>query len=220
MDENHWNLGTWRGVPVSMHWTFLLSCAWLFLITWSLVATAIASVALLALYFAHEFGHVAVLRRKRIPVESIVIAGLHGRTSHGWASGRDQMHVAWGGVAAQLVVLVLALTLQYALVSFVASPLAWTIAGPVLLVWTKLNVFLMVIALLPIGPFDGRDAWTVVARARGAMRKRRVAKAPKPMPEPQLTEAQHRALEASSEKAAADLLAKFGRNEDRSRKDA
>lgn len=222
MDEDHWQLGVWRRVPVSMHWTFLLSCAWLYLFFWSFVATAIGSIALLALFFAHEFGHVAVLRRKGISVEGIQITGIHGKTSHEWASGNDRMLVAWGGVAAQVAMLVVAVVLGYILQNIDAGSIAWTVAGPVLFVWTKLNVFLMVIALLPIGPFDGRDAWTVVATVRNSYRRRRrAAQKVNTVPGRKLSPEEQQALQESSTKATTELLARLGKGaEDRKSEDA
>lgn len=221
MDKDSWHLGYWRGIPVEMHWTVLLSFAWMYLIFFDLVASAIGAVALFVLFVVHELGHVFVLRRRRIAVERIQLFGIHGKTSHEWASSENAMFVAWGGVAAQLVVLLVALAIGYALTRFNPPAFAWVVAGPVLLVWTKLNVFIMVIALLPIGPFDGRAAWYVIPWARGAWRKRRrAAREAKHFPEQKLSPERQRELEASSTKAAEDLLAKFGRPTDRKNEDA
>lgn len=211
MEQNHWQLGTWRRVPVSMHWTVLIAFAWLYLVFWDLAATAIASVAFFWLLLAHEFGHVAVLRRRKIPVEAIELNGIHGKTSHGLASSADEILVAWGGVAAQLALLLLALAAGYAF-DLTASPLVSFIAGPILFVLTKLNIFLMVVALLPIGPFDGHDAWAAIPWLRKAIRKRRqVARDIELSPEKSLSPEKRRELEESSTKAATELMGRFAK---------
>ncbi|HSV48003.1 MAG TPA: hypothetical protein VLJ58_19585 [Ramlibacter sp.] len=211
MEQNYWRLGTWCRVPVSMHWTVLIAFAWLYLFFWDLVAAAIASVAFFALLIAHEFGHAAVLRRRNIPVEGIELNGIHGKTSHGWASASDEMFVAWGGVGAQLAVLLVALAVGYALDGRAHSVVS-LIVGPMLFVWTKLNVFLMVVALLPIGPFDGHAAWAVIPWLRKTIRKRRqAARDAKLFPEKALSPEKRRELEESSTKAAAELMEKFSK---------
>lgn len=220
MEQTHWQLGTWRRVPVSMHWTVLIAFAWLYLFFFDLLATAIASVAFFALLVVHELGHVAVLRRRKIPVESIELFGIHGRTSHGWASAKDEILIAWGGVTAQIVVLLVALAVGYALELW-ANPIVWIVAGPILFVFTKLNIFLMLIALLPIGPFDGHTAWAAIPRLRKAVRRRRQGPNPAAQfPERELPPEKRRELEESSTKAAAELLAKLGKKAEDRKEDA
>lgn len=211
MEQNYWQLGRWRGIPVSMHWTVLIAFAWLYLLLWDLLATAIAAVALFALFVVHEFGHVAVLRRKKIAVESVELNGLHGRTAHGWASEGNDILVAWGGVAAQFVVLLLALGVMF-FVPLQSLPGLALIVGPMLFVFIKLNVFLMVVALLPLGPFDGHRAWAVIPWLRKRRRQRRQAAGNvKHFPEKKLSPERRRELEAQSTKAASELMDKLSK---------
>jgi len=219
METNYWQLGTWRRVPVSMHWTVLIAFAWLYLFFFDLLATAIASVAFFALLVAHELGHVVVLRRRKIAVASVELFGIHGRTSHAWASAADEIRIAWGGVGAQMVVLLSALGIGY-LLEPVTIPIVWIIAGPILFVLTKLNIFLMLIALLPIGPFDGHAAWAVIPRLRKAIRGRRAPRAAAQFPERDLPPEKLREFEESSTKAAAELLEKLGKKASGPKEDA
>ena len=220
MEQSHWQLGTWGRIPVSMHWTVLIVFAWLYLFFWDLVATAIASVAFFALLVAHELGHVAVLRKRKIPVESIELNGIHGKTSYGWASASDEILVAWGGVGAQLAVLLLALAAGYALDSR-TNPVVLFIAAPILFVFTKLNIFLMVIALLPIGPFDGHGAWAAIPWLRRAIRRRRqIAKDIKLFPEKGLSPEKRRELEEKSTKVATELMEKLAKKSEDRKEDA
>ncbi len=220
MEQNYWQLGTWRRIPVSMHWTVLIAFAWLYLFFWDLLATVIASAAFFALLVAHEFGHVAVLRKRKISVESIELFGIHGRTSHGWAPATDEILIAWGGVGAQVVVLLVALAIGYALELFV-SPIVWVAAAPILFVFTKLNIFLMVVVLLPIGPFDGHSAWAAIPWLRKTIRRRRrAAKEAALFPERDLPPERRRELEDSSTKAAAELMEKLGKKAQDRKEDA
>lgn len=220
MEKSHWELGTWGRIPVSMHWTVLLSFAWLYFFFWSLPATAIGAVALFALFVAHEFGHVAVLRRRKVAVESIELNGIHGRTSHAWASPRDETMAAWGGVGAQLLVLVAAWVASRA-IDFSDKPIAAFIVAPMLFVLININIVLMIIALLPIGPFDGHAAWAVIPQARSAMRKRRkAARDAKLFPEEHLSPDKRAELEEASSKAAAELMGKLARKPDSRKEDA
>jgi Zn-dependent protease len=218
-EQNYWELGRWRRIPVAMHWTVLFVLVWLYLFLGNVVATLIASVAFFALLVIHEMGHVAVLRRNKIPVERITFYGIHGRTDYPYASHGTEIAIAWGGVAAQLAVLALALVAAYT-IDFSAIPLGHAIAGPVLLVLIKLNIFLMIVALLPIGPFDGKAAWAVIPYARASLRKRKRAAARRKLfPEEALSPERRRELDESSAKAASDLLEKLskktgGRKED------
>lgn len=205
MERDHWNLGLWRGIPVAMHWTFLLSCAWLFLWLGSVVATLIGSVALLLLFIAHEAGHVLMIKWRGMQAERIMINGLHGRTEVSYADAWNGGIVAWGGVLAQLAVLVVA-GVASGLASGVGSPMAWTVLGPALFVFTKVNLFLMVIALLPIGPFDGAAAWALMPLLAARFKRRRSKAGP-----PKLSAQQQRDLEEQSQRAANELIRKVSR---------
>ena len=215
MRQDYWPLGTWGRIPVTMHWTVLLSFAWLYLIFFDLVATLVAVPFLFLLFVTHEYGHVAMLRVRKIPVTGIALFGIHGETSYNEypAKPQDVVAVAWAGVAAQLVVMLLALA-AVELVPFAAIPLGPIVAMVIFVVLVKVNAFLMIVALLPIGPFDGHAAWQVIPRMRAKLKRPPKAKPvtprpPSPEPEVTLAPEQQRELDASSERAAAELMAKL-----------
>jgi Zn-dependent protease len=221
MEKDYWQLGSWRRIPITMHWTVLISIAWMYLLFWNLLATAIASVALLILFFAHEFGHVYVFRKRGIAIESIQLLGIHGKTSHEWASPVTEMVAAWGGVGAQMLLLLAAIAIGHALDLVSPGPVVTVIAGPVLLVWTKLNIFLMIVALLPIGPFDGHNAWKVISWIRENIRKRgQIARDKKLNPEKYLSLKKRRELEEHSAKATAELMTRFSKKPEDRKDDA
>ena len=217
MRQDYWQLGTWGRIPVSMHWTVLLSFAWLYIIFFDLVATLFGAVALFILFVAHEYGHVFALRRRKIAVTGIAFFGIHGETSYNEYAAKpgDTIAVAWGGIAAQMVVLVLALAAG-AFVPFREIPFGPLVWGPMELVFTKFNIFLMIIALLPIGPFDGHAAWKVIPRMRAKAKRKPAPKArptPPPAPAPEaeavLSEEQQRELDQNAEKETAELMKKL-----------
>jgi Zn-dependent protease len=158
----------------------------------------------------HELGHVIVLRRRRIAVTGVSLWGIHGETSYNEYAAKpgDVVAVAWGGVAAQLVLMLLGMAVTQ-LVPLSAVPFGAELATVMFVVLVKLNIFLMIIALLPIGPFDGHAAWQVIRRTRAKVKAKAPPK-PKParpnQPAVQLSDAQQEELDAAAEKEAADLI--------------
>ena len=68
-------------------------------------------------------------------------------------------------------------------------------------------------------PFDGHDAWKIIPRMRKSIRRPRAAKrapapAPEPEPEPVRTPEEQRALDESSQRTAAELIARLSRKSD------
>ena len=189
-----------------MHWTVLLVFPWLWLMMQSIAAALIGSLAYLLLLLAHELGHAAMAHWRGATVESITLSGLHGQTSHAYPRNElDDILIAWSGVGAQLLVLLLALTSRYFLQDL-DSPLISFIAGPVLMVFTLWNLFLMIVALLPIGPMDGYRAWRVIPYLRNSLhRRRRSRKVVRLDPE------RRRALQKKSEQMASDVIQKLGK---------
>jgi Zn-dependent protease len=220
MEQNYWQLGTWGRIPVAMHWTVLIVGVWLYFFFWSIPATLLAFAAYVALLVAHEYGHVFALRRRKIPVESISLYALHGRTSYGYASPGYSIVVAWAGVAAQLVILAVALVLRYTL-DLHEYPLAAMAVSTILSIFIFGNLFLMAVALLPIGPFDGGAAWAAIPYLRAQLRRRKQRKREIELyPEKGLSPDKRRALEESSSKQAAELLEKFSKKADGRKEDA
>ncbi|HVT34131.1 MAG TPA: hypothetical protein VHE37_01000, partial [Nevskiaceae bacterium] len=170
--ENEWQLGRWWRVPLAMHWTVLLMLPWMFLWYRDVAITVGAFTGYFLVLLAHEFGHVWMARRLRIPVEGILLVGIHGQTSHGYANRADDLKIAWSGVGSQLLIL-LAAWLTTPLVLRLQLPLLDRFVGGLWLGFTDINLFLVVAALLPIGPFDGHRAWQVIPYWRDRFRRRR-----------------------------------------------
>ena len=205
--ENYWHLGRWFRIPVSMHWTVLLTLPWMWLWMRSIVAALIGFVAFVVLLLAHEFGHAAMARARGLSVDGIILNGLHGQTSHSYPRNeRDDILIAWSGVGAQFLILLLALAAGQVLETISAPWWVGTIAQPVLTVFTLWNIFLIIVALLPIGPMDGHRAWRIIPYLRKAMAGRqRSGKVVK------LDPARRRKLQQESEQKASEIISRLGK---------
>ena len=202
-----WRLGQWRGVPIALHWTVLLGLPWLLYLTRSATATLVAFPAFLFLLMAHELGHAAVARWRGVEVNRIDLFFLHGVCEHDAPDyEEDDVLIAWGGVAAQLVVLLVALAFDFVLPTL--SPAAYVVVAPALSVLIGTNVFIMIFNLIPIAPFDGARAWRALPLLRDwarttswGARVRRMFNARE--------RARTRRLEAESQRIAADIIDKL-----------
>jgi Zn-dependent protease len=206
--RSSWRLGRWRGVPISLHWTVLIGIPWFLYQTRSLAGTAIAFVGFLFLMLVHELGHAAVARWRRVDVDRIQLFFLHGTCTLSEApyDELDDVLIAWGGVAAQFVVLVIALAADVLLAMF--APAARYLAWPLLRVLIATNLFIIVFNLIPLAPFDGAKAWRILpmlaewwreTRFATSLRRRSAARAKE----------RTKKLEASSERIAADIIDKL-----------
>ncbi|HJY76071.1 MAG TPA: hypothetical protein VKE95_05530 [Burkholderiales bacterium] len=202
-----WRLGKWRGIPVLLHWTVFIGLFWFYYKTRSVPATAISFAAFFFLLIAHEFGHAAVARWRGVGVDEIELFFIHGLCRHEEPYyERDDVLIAWGGVAAQFVVMVIAFGTGKLLTTL--SPFAYQAATPLFRVFIETNFVMVAFNLIPVAPLDGAKAWRIVPmlvkRMQGtswatSLRKRAVAR----------ESARDRHLEAESERIAADLIEKL-----------
>ncbi|HET7607206.1 MAG TPA: hypothetical protein VFL84_00895 [Gammaproteobacteria bacterium] len=202
-----WQLGQWRGIPISLHWTVFIGIPWFLWQTRSLVDTGVAFVAFGVLLLLHELGHAAVALSRRVEVHEIQLFFLHGSCAHELPDYElDDVLIAWGGVAAQFVVLVVAFGADVLLAAF--SPIAHVLASPLLRVFIATNIFIMIFNLLPIASFDGAKAWRILplladwAKETSLARKWRRRSAARET-------ARTKKLEAESERIAADIIDKL-----------
>ena len=159
--RSSWGLGQWRGIPISLHWTVFIGIAWFLYQTRSVLDTAVAFVAFCVLLLVHELGHAAVALWRQVEVHTIQLFFLHGSCAHELPDYElDDVLIAWGGVAAQLVVLLIALGADVLLAA--VSPSTHVLASPLFRVFIGTNIFIMIFNLLPIASFDGAKAWRIL----------------------------------------------------------
>jgi len=208
MMRSSWRLGRWRGIPISLHWTVFIGIPWFLFQTRSVTGAAIMFVGFFVILLVHELGHAAVARWRQVDVEQIRLLFLHGTCTLNEEPYHelDDVLIAWGGVAAQFALLVIALVADIVLGAF--SPVAEGLLSPLFRVLIATNLFIIIFNLIPLAPFDGAKAWralpllaewwkqtswaTSLRRRSAAREKSRTQK-----------------LEASSERIAADIIDKL-----------
>lgn len=152
-------------VPIGVHWSLLLGLAAFSRFTfnpWFILG-------FLTLVGVHELGHAFLVKRYGLQVEGIVFHGLGGECSFsGRVTQRKRSVIAWGGVAAQ------ALMLIASLVWFTLSPPASEGAIVLQHALVTTNLWMIGLNLLPLPGFDGHYAWRVLKgkTASGVQRSR------------------------------------------------
>jgi hypothetical protein len=142
-----------RGVALRAHWSVPVVAIFL----GNLRFEPLLWLCFLAIVVVHELGHAALVRALDLEVVSIDLTGVGGECR--WRGSADRLErawIAWGGVLAQLGLLVLALVARLVL----GAP--ETRAGLTLLhAFTETNLWIMAFNLLPIAPLDGARAWSL-----------------------------------------------------------
>lgn len=178
LSRGFWSpLRVW-GAPLRFHWTTPLIALLIGLSSGGFsLFTLLASLMAVGLLVSHELGHAFLVRRLGHRVLSVDVFGFHGACRwHGYASPRDQAIIAWGGVLAQALLLVL---VAIPLLLFGRqSLLGWTAYQ----VFVQSNIFLIILNLLPFAPLDGAHAWTLLPELKARFRRRKAPKAPPPPP--------------------------------------
>lgn len=165
-------VGRFAGAPISLHWSALLAFPIAWAATQSVVAGLVGLFAYLTLIFVHELGHAVIARASGAEVISIELYWLHGlcRIEHPRSLGVS-VAIAWGGVAAQFLLLLFALILIKATTVVLGEiPL---VLRPLFVCWVLLNLPMIVGNLMPIEPLDGATAWRVIPMLWRQVRRRK-----------------------------------------------
>lgn len=153
-ESGYWQLGRLAGVPLRLHWSLLLG---LLLFGGARFAPA-AWLSFVVIVLLHELGHAAFVRVLRHRVLSIDVTGFGGLCRwSGAASQLERSLIAWGGVLAQAVLLVVAVGLGL-LGLWAAVPYGAQLGHA--FIWT--NLWILLLNLLPFPPLDGADAWRLL----------------------------------------------------------
>ena len=151
-------LGRWNGASIKIHWSVLL-CAFFFgrfqflPIYWSCFFIVV---------FIHEAGHVLMIRRFGLWVDEIVIHGIGGYCRWGGNAGEiPRALISWGGVLAQLVLLIASFSIFH-----IISPSHSEITRQIFRAFVISNIWMICFNLLPIEPLDGVKAWKLFGLIR------------------------------------------------------
>jgi hypothetical protein len=151
MNSGFWRVASWHGVPIRLHWTLPLGM----LLLGGFKIRPLFWLAFFVLVLVHELGHAFWVKRFGHKVHQLDITGFGGScTWSGDASPVERSLIAWGGVMAQALLLAVAviLTVIFGL-GFLRTSLGYA--------WTTTNIFLIILNLIPIRPFDGAEAWKI-----------------------------------------------------------
>lgn len=162
LQRGYWQIGRVRGIPVRLHWSIVLG-AMLFS---GMTFAPVFWLSFFGLVLAHEFGHALLVRRFGHQVLSVDVTGFGGLCRWAGHATEDQRGIiAWGGVAAQVLVLMTTL----AIIMVTGWPTSW-VGAQLASVLVRANLWLIVLNLIPIAPFDGADAWRFAGRQWRRMR--------------------------------------------------
>ena len=158
LQGGYFQIGRWRGVPLRIH--LLTPLGALFFTGFRFEPGA--WVGFLLLVLLHEMGHALLVMRYRLRVSSIDLHAYGGvcRWS-GQASEWERTVIAWGGVIAQAAVLAVTM----GTIAVVGLPRTM-FARELVEVFTRTNLWLMLINLAPFPPLDGAEAWKIVGELR------------------------------------------------------
>jgi Zn-dependent protease len=129
-----------------------------------------ASFLLIVLW--HELGHAFLVRRYGHFVAGVDVTGFGGLCRWtGIATPYERSVIAWGGVAAQGVLLLLAVGLR-----LVLGPPTTALVAEIESAFIQWNASLILLNLLPLPPFDGAEAWPLFRQLAARYRGRQVLK--------------------------------------------
>ncbi len=143
-------------MPIRLHWTIPVGM----LILGGFRIRPLFWLGFFVVILVHELGHAYWVARFGHKVHRLDITGFGGACVwSGDASPAERALIAWGGVIAQLGLLVVA--------GVLIAIFGWGFLGTSLgYAWTVTNVFLMLLNLIPIRPFDGAEAWKIFSAVR------------------------------------------------------
>lgn len=179
-----WRLGTFSGIPVYLHWTFLLLLGFVgvsqLAATGSLAAAAgglVFVAAIFACVVLHEFGHALAARRFGIGTRDVTLLPIGGiaRLERMPRDPRQELWVALAGPAVNLAIAGL-----LGIWLFLAAPLSGVpsglLGGSFLARVLSVNLALIAFNMLPAFPMDGgRVLRAVLAQRIGHLKATEVA---------------------------------------------
>jgi hypothetical protein len=164
-DEGYTTLFHLRKMPVRLHWSFPLGM----IMVGGLRFVPGIWLAYFIMVAGHELGHGLLARRYGCAVVSLDVHGFGGLCSYvGETTEYERSVIAWGGVLAQAMLFALTM----AIITFV-GPARTDFSADMVHVFTRVNLIIAAINLLPLNGLDGARAWKLPGlwwRQRGPRR--------------------------------------------------
>lgn len=159
--EGYFRVGRLAGVDLRLHWSVPVGA----LVFGSLRFEPVLWLAFLAVIVLHELGHALLVRAVGLRLTGVDVTGFGGQCRwRGKADALEQSIIAWGGVAAQSLLLVATL-----LVTAFFGHAKGHAGALVEHAFVEINLWIVAINLLPFPPLDGARAWGLFSElgARG-----------------------------------------------------
>ncbi|HTV20277.1 MAG TPA: M50 family metallopeptidase [Polyangiaceae bacterium] len=159
--DGYFRVGRLAGVDLRLHWSVPVGA----LVFGSLRFEPILWLAFFAVILVHELGHALMVRSVGCRVTGLDMTGFGGQCRwRGKPDALGQAIIAWGGVAAQTLLLVA--TLLVIAFSGHAKGHAGSLVEHA---FVEVNLWIIAINLLPFPPLDGARAWQLFSElgARG-----------------------------------------------------
>ena len=150
-----------KGVPVFVHWSFPTGGVFLaFFVgdtSWPTMLSLVS--AYTALILIHEFGHTIAAKALSLKVHAILVTAAGGCCYADVPSTtRSKLILYGGGLIAQLILLATTTALLLTLESPAPKAL-----NPFILVFTIVNVVMLVINIYPSDGTDGKHLWSTLS---------------------------------------------------------
>jgi Zn-dependent protease len=151
LERGYLKIATLRGIPIRVHWTMPVGAV----IFGGLRFAPAFWLGFFLLVLIHELGHAFFVRRYRHHVLGIDITGFGGLCRwSGRATPYERAAIAWGGVVAQGLLLITTMAVLLAL-----GPPRQFWSAELAHVFTRTNLLVIGLNLLPFPPLDGAEAW-------------------------------------------------------------
>ena len=173
-----WTVSHFAGAPVRVHWSVILLM--LYFGGWQPGAW----LGVMIIVVVHELGHALIVRAVGAQVTEVMVYGFGGYCGwRGTVTPRERALIAWGGVAAQAVLYLVARIVGQTIGA--ADPFTYVLLDTL----TRSNLVLIAINLLPVPPLDGASAWPLISMLyndlrRGVRGRESSPPAPPPPPAP------------------------------------
>lgn len=141
------------GVRLKFHWSIFPAMV----ILGGLKFQPALYVSFFALVLIHEIGHALIVKAYSLENHELIVHGLGGACIWSGSATQKQISIiSWGGVIAQLSVLIIFLILP----NFFALP-PYDYIDQIFRTFIGTNLFIMIFNLIPYDPMDGAEAWKI-----------------------------------------------------------
>jgi Zn-dependent protease len=158
LTAGYFRVGRLAGVDLRLHWSVPVGA----LVFGSLRFEPVLWLAFIAVLLVHDLGHVLMVRRLGFPLTGIDVTGFGGHCRfRGSADALEHALIAWGGMVAQVLLLI-----GTCLGGLAFGHPSSHHASLVEHAFVEINLWILLLNLLPFPPLDGARAWRLFGELR------------------------------------------------------